>query len=157
MTEKSPVELREQRARLIASTGLTETVLRERADAHQLYPEHYDIWATVEGLDMHLAEVAEGEQSPELKEAQAQARGWEEKYFELVERYTPLAVQAAALREWGPVLRRAVELLPSKCSYHDETHPHGVWREACCDTGVPARRRALAEKALAALTAEEAK
>ncbi|MFE3381347.1 hypothetical protein [Streptomyces anulatus] len=60
MTEKTPAELREQRARLIASTGLTETVLRERADAHQLYPEHHDIWVTVEGLDMHLAELAEG-------------------------------------------------------------------------------------------------
>lgn len=157
MTEKTPAELREQRARLIASTGLTETVLRERADAHQLYPEHHDIWATLEGIDMHLAELTEGEQSPELKEAQAQARGWEEKYFKLVEKYTPLAVQAAAFREWVPVLRRALESLPAKCMYHDETHPHGTWREACCDTGVPAQRRALAEKALVALTAEETK
>ncbi|MFF8250135.1 hypothetical protein [Streptomyces griseus] len=156
MTEKTPAELREQRARLIASTGLTETVLRERAEAHQLYPEHHDIWVTLEGLDMHLAEVAGGVQSPELKEAQAQARGWEEKYFELVEKYTSAAVQAAAFREWLPVLRRAVESLPAKCMYHDETHPHGTWREACCDTGIPARRRELAEKALAALTAEEA-
>jgi hypothetical protein len=55
------------------------------------------------------------------------------------------------------VLRRAVETLPAKCMYHDDTTPHGTWREACCDTGVPARRRELAEKALAALTAEEAK
>ncbi|WP_228994362.1 hypothetical protein [Streptomyces sp. DH8] len=156
MTEKTPAELREQRARLIASTGLTETVLRERAEGFQLYPEHYDIWVTLEGIDMHLAELTEGEQSPELKEAQAQARGWEEKYFELVERYTPAAVQAAALREWLPVLRRAVESLPAKCPYHDDTTPHGVWREACCDTGIPARRRELAEKALVALGAEEA-
>ncbi|MEV2259161.1 hypothetical protein AB0J13_10935 [Streptomyces anulatus] len=59
MTEKTPAELREQRARLIASTGLTETVLRERAEAHQLYPEHHDIWATIEGIDMHLAELTE--------------------------------------------------------------------------------------------------
>jgi len=63
----------------------------------------------------------------------------------------------AALRAWLPVLRRAVETLPAKCMYHDDTTPHGTWREACCDTGVPARRRELAEKALAALTAEEAK
>lgn len=34
MTETTPAELREQRARLITSTGLTEAVLRERADAH---------------------------------------------------------------------------------------------------------------------------
>ncbi|MFH8483676.1 hypothetical protein [Streptomyces sp. NPDC018055] len=151
MTEKTPAELREQRARLIASTGLTETVLRERAEAFQLYPEHHDIWATVEGIDMHLAELAEGEQSVELKEARAQARGWEEKYFEMVEKYTPLAVQAAALREWLPTLHLAVESLPAKCPYHDDTTPHGTWREACCDTGIPARRRALAEKGLATL------
>lgn len=93
----------------------------------------------------------------ELVEARALAARWEEKYFELVEKYTPAAVQAAALREWVPVLRRAVESLPATCMYHDETHPHGSWREACCDTGIPARRRALAEKALAALTAEGAK
>ncbi|MGW5291526.1 hypothetical protein [Streptomyces bacillaris] len=57
MTEKSPAELREQRARLIASTGLTETVLRECAEAFQLYPEHHDIWATVEGIDYLLGEA----------------------------------------------------------------------------------------------------
>ncbi|THA22757.1 hypothetical protein E6R18_32950 [Streptomyces sp. A1277] len=60
-----------------------------------------------------------------------------------------------ALRERLPVLRRAVETLPAKCMYHDETHPHGSWREACCDSGVPARRRALAEEALNALTKEK--
>lgn len=63
--------------------------------------------------------------------------------------------KVAALRERLPVLRRAVETLPATCRYHDETHPHGSWREACCDTGVPARRRALAEQALNALTKEE--
>ncbi|MFF7631412.1 hypothetical protein [Streptomyces cyaneofuscatus] len=155
MTEKAPAELREQRARLIASTGLTETVLRERAEAFQLYPEHHDIWATVEGIDMHLAELAGDEQSTELKEARALAARWEEKYFEMVEKYTPFAVQASALREWLPVLRRAVESLPSKCRYHDDTTPHGTWREACCDTGIPARRRAIAEKALIALSETE--
>lgn len=74
MTEKTPAELREQRARLIASTGLTEAVLRERAEAHQLYPEHYDIWATVESID-YLLDGEGGEGSAEVKEAQAQARG----------------------------------------------------------------------------------
>lgn len=65
MTEKTPEELRGQRARLIASTGLTETVLRERAEAHQLYPEHHDIWATVEGIDYLLSDAAE---APEVDE-----------------------------------------------------------------------------------------
>ncbi|NJA56689.1 hypothetical protein [Streptomyces sp. NEAU-H3] len=55
MTTKTPDELREQRAQLIASTGLTEAVLRERAEAFQLYPEHMDVWRTVEGIDYLLA------------------------------------------------------------------------------------------------------
>ncbi|WP_331764775.1 hypothetical protein [Streptomyces sp. NBC_01238] len=148
MTEKTPAELRTQRAQLIASTGLTEAVLRERAEAFQLYPEHMDAWTTVEGID-YLLDGAEKDTA--LSEAEALAGRWEEKYFEMVEKYTPLAVQAAVLREWLPVLRRAVEELPAKCRYHDDTTPHGTWREACCDSGVPARRRALAEQALNAL------
>lgn len=144
MTEKTPTELREQRARLIALTGLTETVLRERAEAFQLYPEHHDIWATVEGID-YLLDSEDGEESAELKEARALARGWERKYFELVEKYTPIAQRDAALQGH----------LPAKCRYHDDTTPHGSWREACCDTGVPARRRFLAEEALNALTKEQ--
>jgi hypothetical protein len=87
----------------------------------------------------------------ELVEARELGRRWEEKYFEMADEYTAAAVEVAAFRAWLPVLRRAVEALPSKCRYHDETHPHGAWREACCDTGVPARRRALAEEALGAL------
>jgi hypothetical protein len=54
MTEKTPDELRAQRAQLIASTGLSEVVLRERAEAFQLYPEHLDVWRTVEGIDYFL-------------------------------------------------------------------------------------------------------
>lgn len=92
----------------------------------------------------------------ELVEAQQLARRWEEKYFELVEKYTPVAVRDATLQIHLSALRRAVEELPAKCRYHDDTTPYGVWREACCDTGVPARRRALAEKALDALTKETA-
>ncbi|MDX5526150.1 hypothetical protein PV677_36385 [Streptomyces sp. DE06-01C] len=64
MTEKTPAELWEQRARLIASTGLTETVLRERADAHQLYPEHHDIWRTVEGIDYLLSDTTDEPAEP---------------------------------------------------------------------------------------------
>ncbi|MFJ3283327.1 hypothetical protein [Streptomyces halstedii] len=150
MTEKTPAELQAQRAQLIASTGLTEEVLRERAEAFQLYPEHMDVWRTVEGID-YLLDGAE--KSGALKEAEALARGWEEKYFELVEKYTPIAQRDAALQGHLPVLWRAVEELPAKCRYHDDITPHGSWREACCDTGVPARRRFLAEEALNALAA----
>lgn len=153
MTEKTPAELQAQRVQLIASTGLTEEVLRERAEAFQLYPEHMDVWRTVEGID-YLLGGEDGEEGPELKEARALARGWEGKYFELVEKYTPIAQRDAALQGHLPALRRAVEELPAKCRYHDDTAPHGSWREACCDTGVPARRRFLAEEALNALTKE---
>ncbi|MEU2315132.1 hypothetical protein [Streptomyces albidoflavus] len=51
---KTPKELREQRARLIASTGLSEEVLRERGEAFQLYPEHQAVWDTVHGIDYLL-------------------------------------------------------------------------------------------------------
>ncbi|MFC8339231.1 hypothetical protein ACFUJX_19780 [Streptomyces rubiginosohelvolus] len=154
MTEKTPAELREQRARLIASTGLTETVLRERAEAFQLYPEHHDIWATVEGIDYLLS----GTRSDVGTEFVQQADHPDEAALAAFEADLDSSTapkddsKDAALREWLPVLRRAVESLPAKCPYHDDTTPHGVWREACCDTGIPARRRELAEKALAALS-----
>ncbi|MFD3363619.1 hypothetical protein ACFWW5_11005 [Streptomyces albidoflavus] len=51
---KTPKELHEQRARLIASTGLSEEVLRERGEAFQLYPEHQAVWETVQGIDYLL-------------------------------------------------------------------------------------------------------
>ncbi|MEU0624909.1 hypothetical protein ABZ329_29130 [Streptomyces rubiginosohelvolus] len=66
MTEKTPAELREQRARLIASTGLTETVLRERAEAFQLYPEHHDIWVTVESIDYLLGDTTRTETKEQI-------------------------------------------------------------------------------------------
>ncbi|MFW3477420.1 hypothetical protein [Streptomyces microflavus] len=89
----------------------------------------------------------------ELVEARALAARWEEKYFELVEKYTPAAVQADALRRHLPTIREALRSLPSQCRYHGDPSPRdGSWRsEACCDTGIPTQRRALAEKALDAL------
>ena len=153
MTEKTPAELQAQRAQLIAFTGLAEDVLRERAEAFQLYPEHMDVWRTVEGIDYLLG--GSGKDTA-LSEAEALAARWEGKYFELVEKYTPIAQRDAALQGHLPALRRAVEELPAKCPYHDDTAPYGSWREACCDTGAPARRRALAEEALNALTKKDA-
>lgn len=58
------------------------------------------------------------------------------------------------------LIRKALDALPSRCRYHqDDTEPgHGLLaREACCDTGVPAQRRKLAEQALQRLTAAGAK
>ncbi|MEU6016899.1 hypothetical protein ABZ826_23475 [Streptomyces sp. NPDC047515] len=109
--------------------------------------------ATFEYAWQRIREVfpTEAPADTELVEAQRLARAWEEKYFEMVEKYTPVAQRDTAVSQWLPALRRAVETLPAKCRYHDDTTPHGVWREACCDTGVPARRRALAEEALGAL------
>nr|ACX85606.1 pCQ3_105 [Streptomyces sp. W9] len=61
MIRKTPKELHEQRARLIASTGLSEKVLRERGEAFQLYPEHQAVWDTVHGIDYLL----DGAEPPE--------------------------------------------------------------------------------------------
>ena len=68
--------------------------------------------------------------------------------------------ELARLREWLPTLRRAVSSLPAVCRYHgDQLDPDRFGRmtrsEACCDTGVPARRRREAEQALAALDPQE--
>ena len=49
-------------------------------------------------------------------------------------------------------IEAALSQLPSQCRYHgDKTDPPAdlIRREACCDTGVPARRRRIAEEALA--------
>ena len=54
-------DLLKQRAWLIASTHLTEDVLRQRAEAFQLYPEHMDIWRTVEGIDYLLRDEEGGQ------------------------------------------------------------------------------------------------
>ncbi|GIH69452.1 hypothetical protein [Sphaerimonospora thailandensis] len=49
-------------------------------------------------------------------------------------------------------IRAALDSLPAQCIYHGENTepPSGslLWREACCDTGIPAQRRKLAEQAL---------
>lgn len=48
-------------------------------------------------------------------------------------------------------IRAALESLPAQCRYHgDDTGPRDrlYGREACCDTGIPAQRRKLAEQAL---------
>ncbi|MFF1348498.1 hypothetical protein ACFVZJ_21385 [Streptomyces sp. NPDC058322] len=51
-------------------------------------------------------------------------------------------------------IEAALNELPSQCRYHgDQTAPDHYGRmtrsEACCDTGIPAQRRKVAEEALA--------
>jgi hypothetical protein len=60
-------------------------------------------------------------------------------------------------------LRTAIETLPRTCKYHGEdieplAPAFSAWpyREACCDTGVPALRRRRAEEVLARLEALDA-
>ena len=70
---KTPKELHEQRARLIASTGLSEKVLRERGKAFQLYPEHQAVWDTVHGIDYLLDSTEPRESIPaELERLRAE-------------------------------------------------------------------------------------
>ncbi|MGK5530879.1 hypothetical protein [Streptomyces sp. URMC 129] len=49
-------ELIQQRAELIARTGMDEETLRSRAESWQLYPEHLMIWDTIEGIDYLLGD-----------------------------------------------------------------------------------------------------
>lgn len=51
---RTRAELEEQRARLLAEAGMDYETLRERAETWQLYPEHRDIWHTIEGIDYLL-------------------------------------------------------------------------------------------------------
>ncbi|MER5277752.1 hypothetical protein ABT025_18615 [Streptomyces sp. NPDC002809] len=127
MTEKTPEELRSQRAQLIASTGMTETVLRERAAAFQLYPEHADVWATVEGIDYLLDGV-----SPEAGAVPTQAG---ETLRELAPMFEGLArLLSTSSRDWGEYRVDAwlwAVLLGWDCERdtHDETCVHGTMAE----------------------------
>lgn len=70
---------------------------------------------------------------------------------ELYDRLDDAEAAAAVARHAMPTLRKAVKELPAMCRYHgDRLDPDRfAWgREACCDTGTPARRRREAETAL---------
>jgi hypothetical protein len=65
-----------------------------------------------------------------------------------------MAIDPSDLR----TLRAALRALPERCRYHGtDTAPVDGWtaREACCDTGVPARRRQRAEQVLQRLERQE--
>lgn len=53
---KTPAELRQWRADLLAEASIPEDVLRERGTDGQREPEHYDIYETVRSIDYLLGE-----------------------------------------------------------------------------------------------------
>jgi hypothetical protein len=71
-----------------------------------------------------------------------------------VERAEQAEAALARLTRALPAVRRALDSLPARCRYHGEdTDPRrpSYGHEACCDTGIPAQRRRLAEQALTQL------
>ncbi|MFE6126775.1 ParB N-terminal domain-containing protein [Streptomyces sp. NPDC056437] len=84
------------------------------------------------------------------------SRGWSERGIENGKRAEKAEAQLAGVKEWLPVLRRAIDCLDTTCRYHgDQLDPDRFGRmtrsEACCDTGVEPRRAREARLALAAL------
>ncbi|WP_030236927.1 hypothetical protein [Streptomyces sp. NRRL S-350] len=70
---------------------------------------------------------------------------------ELYDRLESAEAAAACTRHAMPLLRQALGDLPAACRYHGARldPDRFAWgREACCDTGVPSRRRREAEAAL---------
>ncbi|MGW4075962.1 hypothetical protein ACWELB_21035 [Streptomyces asiaticus] len=59
---RTPAELREQRAQLLAEAGLSYDQLAERAAAWTLSLEQQDIWATIQGIDYLLTGMVPAEQ-----------------------------------------------------------------------------------------------
>ncbi|MGW9397301.1 hypothetical protein [Streptomyces sp. NPDC055642] len=51
---KTPEQLREQRASLLAEVGMTFEQLRDRAEMYSLSMDELDVWHTIEGIDYLL-------------------------------------------------------------------------------------------------------
>ncbi|MFE9941538.1 hypothetical protein [Streptomyces hirsutus] len=51
---KTPQQLREQRARLLAEVGMSYEQLRDRAEVYSLSMDELDVWHTIEGIDYLL-------------------------------------------------------------------------------------------------------
>ncbi|WP_190078497.1 hypothetical protein [Streptomyces daghestanicus] len=51
---KTPEQLREQRDRLLAETGMSYEQLRDRAEVYSLSLDQLDVWHTIEGIDYLL-------------------------------------------------------------------------------------------------------
>ncbi|WP_409469099.1 hypothetical protein [Streptomyces sp. HC307] len=51
---RTPEQLREQRARLLAEVGMSYEQLRDRAEVYSLSMDELDVWHTIEGIDYLL-------------------------------------------------------------------------------------------------------
>ena len=51
---KTPEQLRDQRARLLAEVGMSYEQLRDRAEVYSLSMDELDVWHTIEGIDYLL-------------------------------------------------------------------------------------------------------
>ncbi|MGJ3558649.1 hypothetical protein ACR6C2_05315 [Streptomyces sp. INA 01156] len=51
---KTPQQLREQRARLLAEVNMSYEQLRDRAEVYSLSMDELDVWHTIEGIDYLL-------------------------------------------------------------------------------------------------------
>ncbi|WP_254076505.1 hypothetical protein [Streptomyces pacificus] len=61
MIHKTPEQLREQRARLLAEVGMSYEQLRDRAEVYSLSMDELDVWHTIEGIDYLLAGDCRGD------------------------------------------------------------------------------------------------
>ncbi|MEV6013267.1 hypothetical protein AB0M29_41725 [Streptomyces sp. NPDC051976] len=51
---RTPSELEDQRARLLADVHMSYEQLRDRAETYSLSPHELDVWHTIEGIDYLL-------------------------------------------------------------------------------------------------------
>jgi len=58
---KTPQQLHDQRARLLAEVGMTFEELRERAEVYSLSMDELDVWHTIEGIDYLLDGESRGD------------------------------------------------------------------------------------------------
>ncbi|CAL9672677.1 hypothetical protein SUDANB15_07519 (plasmid) [Streptomyces sp. enrichment culture] len=70
---KTPEELREQRARLLAEVGMSYEQLRDRAEMYSLSMDELDVWHTIEGIDYLLDGECRGD--VEARRVSSRVRG----------------------------------------------------------------------------------
>lgn len=58
---KTPQQLRDQRARLLAEVGMSYEQLRDRAEVYSLSMDELDVWHTIEGIDYLLDGDCQGD------------------------------------------------------------------------------------------------
>ncbi|MER5843224.1 hypothetical protein ABT099_23590 [Streptomyces prasinus] len=70
---KTPQQLRDQRASLLAEVGMTFEELRERAEVYSLSMDELDVWHTIEGIDYLLDGESRGD--VEARRVSSRVRG----------------------------------------------------------------------------------